>query len=309
MLKKILSRQQRALLRTIRRKLRSPLIWRHSHFVATKLDNRENSYLTWLLGLMYQHHFLKDGEGIELKPYMFHIVDCEDYIERWYKILTVDTAPIIHFNLDVNNLILPKHQSPQQIATYYAFGQAIFVARYLQYPLTNPTYLDVIPQPYGFAYDNLEKIRYCELGPGIPHGLFFQAFTHGETFADKIESIEIFDYPLIYRDITENLLRGIFPNAEIVLQDGHPTNPPTPTTKPNFIVGKDVFEHVHNPDQVLARLLENMAVNAIVAVDIINRSPEDYQHVALELSHLEELIIKRGFTFKHDTSRVKIYTR
>ena len=121
--------------------------------------------------------------------------------------------------------------------------------------------------------------------------------------------MEIIDYPLIYRDIAANLLAEVFPRAKIVVSDSSASTPPRPQTSPNLVVGKDVFEHVHDPKAFLTGLMDGMAERSILAVDIYDRKPEPYQHVTLELSQLEDDILSRGFRFTLDTSRVRIYER
>ena len=279
------------------------------YFVSPHCKLKNSEYLTFLLGAMYDSYYTPGLEKEVLDDFMFRVTTKEEYISRWYKILRIDSGNILHLVMDAVNLSLPGHQSENQIEKYYQLNQNLFIIRYLQYPLLSEDYLKIIPTPYFVAVKKLSKIRYCELGPGIPHGLFYLLFKLGTKFASQLESIELFDYGLIYRDITFKLLVYLFPNTEVIIRDSNANSLPQPETNPNFFYAKDIFEHLHHPREFLKSIIDSMSKEALIAVDIKDRMPESYQHVTLKLSYLQEMIENHGFIHEMNTTRVKIFYR
>jgi hypothetical protein len=64
----------------------------------------------------------------------------------------------------------------------------------------------------------------------------------------------------------------------------------------NFLFGRDIFEHVHHPENVLREMLERADNKAICYFDFSNHGEKHLQHVHPELSYLENILKEFSFT-------------
>ena len=117
---------------------------RQFYFVAPHSKLKNSEYLTFLLGAMYNSHYIPGLDKEVLDDFMFRVTTKEEYISRWYKILRIDSSDILHLVMDAVNLSLPGHQSESQIEKYYQLNQNLFIIRYLQYPLLSKDYPNTI---------------------------------------------------------------------------------------------------------------------------------------------------------------------
>ncbi|MDJ0763847.1 MAG: hypothetical protein QNJ97_12780 [Myxococcota bacterium] len=300
---------QRLLKRVVQHRYVKRYLLEPHYFCAQKHGDVNVDYLSFLLKNMYRGYYLPNLEKCCDKDSVFSVANETDYLERWLEVLRVGSTEYVHLILDATNLALPGHQSEQQIRRYYELNQNLFIIRYLQYPMVYPDYLYDVSRQYVAVDSVLSEIRYCELGPGIPHGLFYLIFKRGRAAVQKIKSIEIIDYDLLYRDITLSLLQHLLPEATIIAKTSAAIDPPNLETEPNFFCGKDVFEHLHQPEKFLSAILATMAKESYLALDIEDHASDAYQHLSSKMSNLQALVKKNGYVLEKQLPMVKLYYR
>ena len=256
---------------------------------------KDIKYVKWISEKIYENYYIPNLK--KKHPTSFFVYQTfNDYWKDFWKILSnKDFRNILKNCLEMSNLMIPAHQSRENLYSYYKSLENIFIFRYLQYPLIDKKYLNNNIYPLLDFIKTFDcKVKYLEIGPGIPHKLFYLAYKYPE-YVEKIETIEFFDLDIKYFEIVSIITKQIFPTTEVIINHSDFTSIIKPREKFNYFYAKDVFEHIFDAKYNLKSILEKSCNNARLVIDIIDREQEKYQHVTLNLSNLSEVILEKKF--------------
>jgi hypothetical protein len=176
---------------------------------------------------------------------------------------------------------------------YYRQQQYLILLTFLSYAFQGPGSLGAYVQPYVNSSSKLSKLRILDYGAGLAFGPIHLL----RTCPEKVESITIVDLDLIHTDIVEYILSGLCPDGAITVMRVY-----NPKTIPDFgnrtfnlIYGKDIFEHLHNPERLLRTILKKAEPSCIGYFDINDHGEKYLQHVNPQLSHLSQIIREYSF--------------
>src|SRR5206468_2870751 len=62
-----------------------------------------------------------------------------------------------------------------------------------------------------------------------------------------------------------------------------------------FVFAKDVFEHIDDPARAIREIVAGVAPSAILALDLEDKGPVEYQHISPALAALREHVEHAGF--------------
>jgi hypothetical protein len=190
---------------------------------------------------------------------------------------------------DLLNAFMPNYE--RDLFRYYAYQQYFLLFRFLQYPFLNPE-LNEYVLPYRKGISTVDEARILEYGCGIPYGLIECLLTQPQ----KIKSIDLIDLDLIHMDFTEFVIRKIIPHIPLSiyrLRDAEAF--PELNDSYNLFYGKDIFEHLHNPEEKLTKLMRHRAEPCVCYFDFRDRGEKIYQHVTEDVSSLAKVMEGLGF--------------
>jgi len=181
----------------------------------------------------------------------------------------------------------------QSLFEYYQQQQFLMLLAFLGYPFRGPGCLCSHVDPFLVASSRLPGIRALDYGAGIPYGLIHLL----RTCPEKIESITIVDLDLVHTELSEYILSQLAPDKEITflrITDAESV-PDLGGRAFNLIYGKDIFEHVHDPERLLRVMLDRAAPSCLAYFDIRDHGAKYLQHVHPQLSHLSRVVCERSF--------------
>ncbi len=173
---------------------------------------------------------------------------------------------------------------------YEEFQWVIFLSL-LTKPFSYPGTLSVYIDPYLDALKYLGDIRVVDYGAGIPFGAIYMLMTYPR----KVASVTIVDLDIAHTNFVHFVLTHFFDVEVSVYKVRDASEVPTLSPKVfNMIYGKDVFEHLPDPERVLRQLLSCADRSCVCYLDLRNHTP-GVQHVTPHLSHLEGLLSQFSF--------------
>lgn len=195
----------------------------------------------------------------------------------------------IKSNADLLDAFFPNYE--QDLYHYYSLQQYDMLFRFLQYPFLDPS-LESYIMPYKKGLAFLEGAQCLDYGSGIPYGLIACLLTQPQT----IKSITLIDLDLIHVDFVEFVIKKIVPDIDLEIYRLRDTEIfPDLKGSYNFFFGKDIFEHLHKPENKLQKLMSYSAGKSICYFDLKNRGAIIYQHLTPRLDYLVQEMEKLGF--------------
>lgn len=190
----------------------------------------------------------------------------------------------------IQTALMPHYE--QNLYAYYR-QQYLILLTFLSYAFRGSDSLASHIQPYITASSKLPNMRILDYGAGLAFGLIHLL----RTCPEKVESITIVDLDLIHTDLVEYILSGLCPDAVITIM--RVTNPeiiPDFGDRTfNLIYGKDIFEHIHDPERLLRTILSKAEPSCIGYFDINDHGEKYLQHVHPQLSYLSQIICEYSF--------------
>ena len=201
-------------------------------------------------------------------------------------------------------LFMPDYT--KHLTDFYSHLQYVIFLNFLSYPFSQIGSLNPYLQTYRDAESKLGQLRVLEFGAGIPYGLIELAKRKPEC----IESITIIDLKLIHVDFMEYLLTKLCPSTQLIIHRLEDSDdfPHLGDYRYNAIFGKDVFEHVVNPEKKLRKLIEQGGEKCVCYFDLRDHPPA-IQHLSLEISKLAKVVKSYGFNETGKISGVSRFER
>jgi hypothetical protein len=190
--------------------------------------------------------------------------------------------------------LMPHYE--QDLYEYYRQQQYLILLVFLSYAFRGPGCLASHIEPYIAASSDLSSMRILDYGAGLAFGLIHLM----RTCPGKVDSITIVDLDLIHTDLVEYILSDFRSDTEVtVMRVTKPeTIPDFGNRTFNLIYGKDVFEHLTEPERHLRSMLARAEDSCHCYFDFNDHGATYLQHVHPQLSHLHEIV--REFSFRSD---------
>ncbi len=194
----------------------------------------------------------------------------------------------------------------QHLFEYYQNQQFNLLFRFLQYPFIHPTLAPYI-EPYARGIDQLDRVDLLDYGCGIPYGLLECLETPRRA---KINSITLVDLDLLHMKFTKYLLNRLAPEIKLTVHLQRDTEAfPTLVGTYNMINGKDIFEHLAEPEQKLRKVVAHAAARSVCFFDFADRGKVIHQHISPLLSPLHAVMTELGYRKTGELGRITELTR
>ena len=152
----------------------------------------------------------------------------------------------------------------------------------------------------------LNEAYVLEYGCGIPYGLIESLLIQKQ----RIKSITLIDLDLIHMDFTEFVVNKIAPDVHLDIYRLRDTEAfPELSGSYNFIFGKDIFEHLHNPEDKLRKLMSYSADKSICYFDFKYKGAKIHQHITPDIRYLAEVMEELGFENRGDVDGLTEFTK
>lgn len=208
---------------------------------------------------------------------------------------------IIH--ADLMDAFMPNYE--KNLFQYYQYQQYDLLFRFLQYPFMSSS-LIYYTHPYDKAIGLLDEIHVVDYGCGIPFGLI-------ETLISKpmkVKSATLIDLDLVHMDFVSFIIKKISPDLSLTVHRLKDTKmfPPLKNSY-NLFIGKDIFEHLHNPEKNLRKLISHSANESICFFDFANHGVVKYQHISPNIAFLSNIMEEYGYKKNEVVMGLSMFTK
>ena len=195
----------------------------------------------------------------------------------------------------------------QNLFDYYKQQQYLILMNLLSYPFWGAGSLVSFIEPYKIASNNIEKLRILDYGAGIPYGLIYLLKVN----PGKIKSITLVDLDLVHTEFVEYILSRLWPTGNIDFIKVRDTDsiPNLGTRKFNFIYGKDIFEHLKEPDRHVRMILKNVEDICYCYLDFNDHGEKYLQHVSPQLLPLHNIMEEYSFKYIRRVGQMSEFVR
>lgn len=200
---------------------------------------------------------------------------------------------------------MPSYE--QHLYEYYRQLQYQILLTFLSYPYRGVGGLDAQLVPYETGAAALGEMDVLDYGAGVPYGLIELLRTQ----PGKVRSVTICDLDLIHVSLVEFILRKFLPADRVRVLRSRDSNalPDLSGVSFNFCFGKDIFEHLLDPEPHLKNILAVAREDAVCMLDFTDHGERHLQHVTPFLSPLAEVMSAAGFTYAGKVKSLSAFTR
>jgi SAM-dependent methyltransferase len=194
----------------------------------------------------------------------------------------------------------------ERLGEYYQAQELQLTMTFLGYAAAESLLQDNYLAPYRMMRERLPRAAVLEVGAGLPHGFLATVLDHGGDWCDELAIVEVDAlYARFVRWFCES--RGIRFRHEVAEAARAPRLPAE--RHYDFVFAKDVFEHLDDPRRTVAEIVARAAPTAILALDLEDKGPVEYQHISPELSALKPAVTSAGFRLLALTGNISVYER
>ena len=188
----------------------------------------------------------------------------------------------------LQTIFTPNYE--ERLFEYYQSAQYLLLLSFLSYPFAGlASHVD----PFVVASTKLNSLDMLDYGAGIPYGIIHLL----RACPEKVRSITVVDLDLAHTAFSEYVLKSIAPEVPVTyfkLRD--PTHiPGFGAQKFNVLYGKDIFEHLTQPEPVFTAMLSSAAPECLGFFDLRHHGKRYLQHVAPDVTWLAELAKRHSF--------------
>lgn len=201
--------------------------------------------------------------------------------------------------------MMPDYE--KNLYEYYRGQEYLILLTFLSYPFKGLGCLRSYIKPYWEGANRLKKMRILDYGAGLPYGLIHLL----RSKAECIESLTLADLELIHTKLVEFILNGFQNRIKIVYHKlNHPEQLPYLDKQIfNFMYGKDIFEHLKNPEGTLRYILEHADEQSICYFDFSDHGERHLQHISPKLNKLNDVMREFGFEKNRHLVGLSEFTR
>lgn len=214
-----------------------------------------------------------------------------------------------HFSEGVQFLqsaMMPEFE--KNLFEFYRQQQFLLLVNFLSYPYRGVGCLDAQIRPYLSGASKIDgPLNILDYGAGVPYGLIHVA----RKIPERIASVTIVDLDLAHTYLVEFIIERLLPNADIrfVRMTDVNTIPEFGAQVFNFYYGKDVFEHLVDPEAVLNNMLSRAADRSCCFFDSNDHGAKYLQHVTPNLVPLKDVVSAKGFTSCRALNKMSCFVR
>lgn len=205
----------------------------------------------------------------------------------------------------LETVFMPHYE--ENLFEYYREQQYLILLTFLSYPFRGPGSLFAHVQPFLDASSKLHTVKAIDYGAGLPFGLIHLM----RTCPEKVDSVTIVDQDLIHTKLAEYILSDLCTNVDLAVSrvKGAADVAELGNRTFNLIYGKDVFEHLPQPELVLRDLLDRAETPCICCFDFVDRHDRVLQHVTQRLSHLSKVLSDYSFRPAGHVGALSVFSR
>jgi hypothetical protein len=188
----------------------------------------------------------------------------------------------------LQTVFMPQYE--EHLFEYYQSAQYLLLLSFLSYPFAGlATHVD----PFVAAAAELDRLDIIDYGAGVPFGIIHLL----RACPDKVRSITVVDLDLVHSSFAEYILRSLAPNIPLEFHKLCDTEsvPDFGDRTFNLLYGKDIFEHLKNPERVFRALLSHGAEACLGFFDLRHHGERYLQHVTPDVTHLVKVAIEYSF--------------
>jgi hypothetical protein len=252
---------------------------------------RPAPYRAELIGLLHEFVLGTHGAGLPRDEF-------EALAERELEGLG---AALRHVS-DLWELFEPDYRD--RLPAYYDSLALLNTLRFVDYAGDEAFVVEHYLKPYEAAASRLGTLSVLEVGVGIPHGLIRLQLTR----PGVIRRAALNDI-----DATYTRFACWFCERESIPVDWIPATAGLASDLPegrfNFVLAKDVFEHLHDPELMLRRIIAAAEPEAVLALDLEDKGDRIYQHVSPQLAPLRAILAEGGWQAIGKTGVTTLFAR
>jgi hypothetical protein len=174
---------------------------------------------------------------------------------------------------------------------YYSYQQFFMLLIFLQYPF-HEGWLWNYHEPYRRGAAQLAEMHVLEYGCGIPYGLIDCLLVQ----PGKVKSVSLIDLDLVHVNFAEFVIRKIAPEVSLqIYRLRHTEVFPELLGCHNFCFGKDIFEHLRDPEGNLRKLLATSSEESVCYFDFSHHGLKVHQHISPDIAFLNQVMVEHGF--------------
>ncbi len=189
----------------------------------------------------------------------------------------------------LQTVFMPNYE--ERLFEYYQSAQYLLLLGFLSYPFAGlPSHVD----PFQLASTKLEQMDILDYGAGIPYGIIHLLLA----CPAKVRSLTLVDLDLVHASFSEYVIKSLAPEVPLTyfkLRDPE-SIPDFGARKFNLLYGKDIFEHLKEPERVLDAVLSQAADQCLGFFDLKHHGERYLQHVTPDVTYLIERAKARSFS-------------
>jgi methyltransferase family protein len=278
---------------------------------------------TWLSGLLqrrrrlaaaspdyqpsaYVHRLLDEFHRFVSTEYGSAALSRDDFLALFWRLNGSGLIrPTNRFVGDLWNLFMPDFRD--RLDEYYKSQELQLTMTLLAYATQARLLSDNYLVPYGVFRERIpRRAAVLEVGAGIPHGFLSQVFDNGPEWCDGLTIVEL---DTIYSRFTRWCCDARAVRCRHVLAHAGQA-PSIPTdVQYDFVFAKDVFEHIDDPVKTIREIVGVAKASALLALDLEDKGPVEYQHISPALAHLREEVQRAGFRASGASGNMTLFER
>lgn len=202
----------------------------------------------------------------------------------------------------LQTIFTPNYE--EQLFDYYQGAQYLLLLSFLSYPFAGlASHVD----PFVVASTKLASLEVLDYGAGIPYGIIHLL----RTFPQKVRSITVVDLDLVHTAFSEYVLKSMAPQVPVTyFKLREPDQiPELGAQKFNLLYGKDIFEHLKNPEPVFRAMLSSAAPECLGFFDLRHHGERYLQHVTPDVTWLANVASQYSFKRAGEVAGLAMFWR
>lgn len=193
----------------------------------------------------------------------------------------------------------------ERLDEHYKAHEMHLTMTFLSYAANPALISEYYVKPYRIARERLARLRILELGSGVPHGLIHEVLYN----ALRVRHVTLVDLDAVYMQFATWFCRERGIDCQtIIARAGKAADLPR-DRRYDFIVAKDVLEHLKDPGAMLRSVLGVVSDTGFLALDLEDKGEREYQHISPALGPLREQLAAEDFEPVSKTGNVALYQR
>jgi hypothetical protein len=202
----------------------------------------------------------------------------------------------------LQTVFMPNYEA--RLFEYYKSAEYLLLLSFLSYPFVGlATHVD----PFILASTRLGSLDVLDYGAGIPFGIIHLL----RTCPAKVRSVTLVDLDLVHAAFSEHILRSLAPGVPLTcfkLRDPE-SIPDFGSRRFNLLYGKDIFEHLKEPERVFRAMLSRADKECLGFFDLRHHGERYLQHVSPDVTYLAGIAKENAFEPAGEFAGLSVFSR